>query len=230
MDPELAIQALGMVAAGPDATVMVADIDWSHFAARPTPLLSHLIPSAGAAAPEILPGQADDLAARLKDLTPPQQERLLIDLVCRQAASVLGHGAAHMVEETRAFSDLGFDSLTAVEFRNSLSVATGLRLSPTAVFDFPTPVALSGHLLAELTVTEEPGQPPVLDGLDQLEAAILEISPDDGLRAAVRTRLHVMLSKLDKPGSDEADSASTRLESATDDEIFQFIHEELGRS
>ncbi|MDX2582844.1 SDR family NAD(P)-dependent oxidoreductase [Streptomyces sp. WI04-05A] len=90
------------------------------------------------------------LAARLVGLAPQEQEALLLDLVRGQVANVLGHAGVANVGAETAFKEAGFDSLTSVELRNRLREATGLKLTATVVFDYPTPLALARHLAEEL--------------------------------------------------------------------------------
>ncbi|MEV0251130.1 type I polyketide synthase [Nocardia sp. NPDC050712] len=94
---------------------------------------------------------AGALRRQLAGLTPDQQDDLLLTLVRNTAASVLGHGADGGIEEDRAFSELGFDSLTGVEFRNSLKSATGLQIPATLVFDYPTSRAVAEFLSSLLS-------------------------------------------------------------------------------
>ena len=93
---------------------------------------------------------AAGLKQRLAAMPPAEGQRLLLDLVRTQAANVLGEGVAEAVEANRAFRELGFDSLMAVELRNRLAGVTGLRLPATLVFDYPTPVALAGFVAAQV--------------------------------------------------------------------------------
>ncbi|MEU5338212.1 acyl carrier protein, partial [Streptomyces asoensis] len=93
-----------------------------------------------------LGGLAEQLAA-----TPPvQREQLLLDLIRREVASVLGHSAPGKVDPDRAFQEVGFDSVLAVELRNRLTGLVGIRLPVTIIFDHPTPRGLMRRLLAEL--------------------------------------------------------------------------------
>ncbi|MGX1916241.1 SDR family NAD(P)-dependent oxidoreductase, partial [Streptomyces phaeochromogenes] len=94
-------------------------------------------------------GSTSSFAQQLVGLSPEEQRETALGMVRDHVAAVLGHASVNEVRVEKPFRDLGFDSLIAVELRNQLNSAMGMRLSTTAVFDYPTPAALAEHVLME---------------------------------------------------------------------------------
>ncbi|ROP35695.1 acyl transferase domain-containing protein [Saccharothrix texasensis] len=234
MAPGTAIAALQGVLDRDEAHTVVADLDWSVFApayalSRRRPLLDAVPEARAALAEDTAPersGDADDLAARLAGLTEADQRDLLLELVRERVAGVLGHGGAALVAAERAFSDLGFDSLTAVELRNALVADTGLRLPATLVFDHPTPLALAEVLRGELAPDTARS---VLDDLDRLEAAF-GAGLDDDVRALVDRRLRALLGGGPNGTNGAGEAVAALLEDGSDDDLFRFIDDKLSNS
>ncbi|MEU3458266.1 type I polyketide synthase, partial [Micromonospora sp. NPDC006766] len=138
------------------------------------PALRGLVP----ARPAPAVARGDDLTGHLATLAADQQESFLLDLVCAHAAAVLGHDNPRTIGAGKGFTDLGLDSLGALELRNRLAAATGLRLPATLMFDYPNPWLLARFLLAELA-------PPVVATVDDSTAQrLIGAIPIDAIRRA----------------------------------------------
>ncbi|MEU3859391.1 SDR family NAD(P)-dependent oxidoreductase, partial [Streptomyces sp. NPDC028722] len=176
-------------------------------------------------------GDSGGLVRRLASLAPAEQEALLLGLVQGQVATVLGHTGVDQVRVETAFKEAGFDSLTSVELRNRLREATGLNLPATAVFDYPTPLALARYLYDRLAPAADaaPATHPLLAELSRLESLLADTASDDGTRAQVATRLQGLLTTW-STANGTAQEAEEDLDftSASDDELFELIDTEFG--
>ncbi len=149
LSAEEGLRLLDASIALPTAVTVPMRLDLAPLRARPETVPALLRALVRTARPATAKAEGS-LAARISALPEDERLPLLLDLVRTCVAAVLGHASAAEVEPERAFGELGFDSLTAVELRNRLDAASGLRLPATLIFDYPTPVVLAGHLRSTL--------------------------------------------------------------------------------
>ncbi|MGC7102970.1 type I polyketide synthase [Amycolatopsis lurida] len=227
MPPRLATAALGHVLDDDETTLVLADVEWDRFflaytAARPSPLLRDLAEVRGflTTAEERAPA-GSAVADRLAKATGPERDAILRDLVRGHVAVVLGYGGPEEVPLGRPFTELGLDSVTAVELRNRLGAAVGRTLPAGLVFDYPTVAGLMGYL-ADL-LHDRVGAQALLADLDKLESAVAALPGDDPALAAVAERLTVLLRRASRDGG-----PARQVEATTHDELFALIDNELG--
>ncbi|WTF36922.1 SDR family NAD(P)-dependent oxidoreductase [Streptomyces cyaneofuscatus] len=212
----------------PAVTATPFDLAAVRAGTRVPPLLRALVPASArrAASPD-----GASFAQRLAELSDTDRRTYMLDLVRGEVAGVLGFRDAGAVDAGRAFQELGFDSLTAVELRNRLGAAAGVRLPATVVFDHPTPTALAGFLLAKAapdSATER--RAPALAELDRLEEILATVADDEG-RATVTVRLQTILARwMEAWGTPAGSEPVSSLEEASTDELLDFIDNELGRA
>jgi acyl carrier protein len=174
------------------------------------------------------------LRERLLETPAEDRKQMLLKLVCTEVARVLGHASLETVDSKRAFKELGFDSLTAVELRNRLETLTGLGLPATLAFDYPSPSVLAEHLLAELVGEGLSSSASLEVELARLERSLASLE-DGAQRSGVTARLRALLARLeneDREHSQDGEPGGVavleRMQVASDDEIFEFIDKQLG--
>ncbi|MFD3705353.1 type I polyketide synthase [Nocardia sp. NPDC058658] len=167
-------------------------------------------------------GGSDESAKLLSSLIgqePAEQERIILGVIRSHAAAVLGHASAEAVPAETAFTDLGFDSLGAVEFRNRLEAATGAKLRTTIVFDYPNAAALANYLRTEIAPVDDPGAR-IVGQLDALAAgcAGVELPPErvDELMVRINDLVRTLR------GGAHSDLVDN-IDGADDDALFDLI-------
>jgi NAD(P)-dependent dehydrogenase (short-subunit alcohol dehydrogenase family) len=235
MSPRDAIATLYRVVGAADPTPVVVDVAWDRFAPgftvlRPSPLLADLPDAQAALATPAAGGAASPLSARLAGAGAAERDRIVLEVVCRQVAGTLGHPSPNGIDPERAFQELGFDSLTAVDLRNRLSAATGMALPTTLAFDHPTPAVLAAHLRATVEGPEGArddslggtAEERALASIGELESILPGLNGDDALREQLGHRLRTLLTACVPAGGDLADASA--------DELFDLIRDEFGKS
>ncbi|MFD8383310.1 SDR family NAD(P)-dependent oxidoreductase [Streptomyces sp. NPDC059679] len=222
------------------ATPLALDLDPRTLGAQPSdavPAVLRTVAAAGAPVRRTAAvAQSTDWAGRLAALSAAERHRELVNLVRTHAATVLGHSDPAALRADTSFKELGFDSLTAVELRNRLSAATGLRLPAALVFDYPDAETMARFLdqkLAPADRTEAAAVDhlaPVLNDLARLESTLGSHDVDGKARETIAGRLHALLSRLEGSTASAADIDGEALESASDDEMFALIDQQLGSS
>ncbi|WP_369821700.1 type I polyketide synthase [Pseudonocardia sp. EC080610-09] len=232
MDPADALAALELALGEGDTAVAVTRMDWEVFAPsftalRPSPLLG-TVPEAVAALADgqaTVPGDTGADAAvpplrgRLEALPTAERARALVEAVRGEAAATLGHSGTDgtdgpdAIPAGRAFRDVGFDSVTAVELRNRLRAGLGLPLPAALVFDHPTPTDLARHL-GTLLFGDTPGEQGTTraDDPDAHIREVLASVPVGRLRRAGLLDMVLGLADADPGAADEPDPDAGRTE------------------
>ncbi|MET8878436.1 type I polyketide synthase [Nocardia sp. NPDC004604] len=159
---------------------------------------------------------------RLQSLPPEQRRNEISRLVEAEVGAVLGFASRQDVPLDRAFNEIGFDSLTAVELRNRLKAVTGLSLTAGLVFDYPTVTALTDHLIEQLAVPDPAKNESAIATLGTLEKALAGLGEED--RRSIFERLRRI---LDAAKEIDYSPSEVNIEDATDEELFSFADEAL---
>ncbi|MGK4580161.1 SDR family NAD(P)-dependent oxidoreductase [Kitasatospora sp. HPMI-4] len=214
-----------------DALVVPMRLDTAAVRARTDgvpALLRGLVRAAPRRAAETDTAPGTDWRERLAPLPEAERDRQLLELVLSGVATVLGHTSADSVDPDRAFQEMGFDSLAAVELRNLLGRATGLSLPATLVFDQPAPAQLTAYLKAELVPGPADQARLMVAEVDRLEAALAALPDQDGSHARITARLEALLRTWRDTHGPDGSPASDDFDGATDEELFATIDNEFG--
>ncbi|MEV0361058.1 acyl carrier protein, partial [Nocardia sp. NPDC050697] len=166
------------------------------------------------------------LRQRLNGLSRPEQLHVVLELVRTQVALVLGHEGPDAITADRNFRDLGFDSLTAVEIRNRLNLATELRLPATLVFDYPTPDTVADHILYAITGQGFEGEDRIFEG-DLSEQKVRELLQSIPIRRLKDSGVLGTLLSISREEETQVESPNENSQSIADLDVEGLINRAL---
>jgi NADPH:quinone reductase-like Zn-dependent oxidoreductase len=168
------------------------------------------------------------LPARLRSVPRSEHPRIVLEALREEAVSVLALAPRAPLSPDRPLSELGLDSLRAVELRNRMRAATGLLLPTTILFDYPTPRALATKIATDLAGDEAA---PILEEVDRLESLVSALEGTEA-RESVTARVRALLTKL-TPSSTETEvqaiATAEEVATADDETLFALIEERLAK-
>ncbi|MGW5379180.1 type I polyketide synthase [Nocardia sp. NPDC003999] len=172
---------------------------------------------------ETVVGGSPQPVHRLAGLSTAEQDRVVLDLIRAEAAAVLGSDAETIAAD-KPFSDIGFDSLGVMEFRNRLKSAAGVQVPATAMFDYPTPRDLAGYLRQEIAPVEDPAKRLAAE-VEALAHSLASAELSAADRSSLATTLSALLRELEGRDAGAADPGgdADHLDTADDHELFEFI-------
>ena len=151
IEPAQGIEALHEVMRRDRAQIAVMPIEWRAFTARfggrAVPAFVAELALSPARSTAVASPLEDDVLIRLEAAEPPERRSMMHDHVREQVVRVLGLDQGVVLRSDQGFTDLGMDSLMAVELSNRLKATLRQPLPSTLAFEQPTIEDLSAYLL-----------------------------------------------------------------------------------
>jgi len=181
IDPETGLRLLEHSMTGSDAHVAAIAVDWpAYFERHPGfaerglfSALSVNLPRASHVSADTVDRPAGALAREVMEAVPSSRRRILLDGIHAEAARVLALRTSEEIDPTVPLTELGLDSLMAVELRNALAAKLDRTLPATLLFTYPTLSELADHLMEQLE-SDEPAASEQRAGVDGQPLETLE--------------------------------------------------------
>ncbi len=149
MHPSTGTAAMAHIIGAPQTQLIVADINWSRFYALYALTAQKMLFADFAPQDNEITTTTARFDQWLADSAESDFEALQTFLQSETAA-ILGFADWEEIERDRGFSEMGFDSLMAVELKDRLQNGFGRTLPATLSFDYPTISDLADHIAYEV--------------------------------------------------------------------------------